>query len=29
MDLSDDMAAKLSIQFYVDGKDALLKGMLE
>ena len=29
MDLSDDMAAKLSIQFYVDGRDALLKGMLE
>jgi ATP-dependent Lon protease len=29
MDLSDDMAAKLSVQFYVDGKDALLKGMLE
>jgi ATP-dependent Lon protease len=29
MDLSDDMAAKLSVQFYVDGRDALLKGMLE
>src|SRR3990172_4996470 len=29
MDLSDDMAAKLRVQFYVDGKDALLKGMLE
>jgi ATP-dependent Lon protease len=29
MGLSDDMAAKLSVQFYVDAKDALLKGMLE
>ncbi len=29
MDLSDEMAAKLSIQFYVDAKDALLKGLLE
>lgn len=29
MDLSDEMAAKLSIQFYVDSKDALLKGLLE
>ena len=29
MDLSDDMAAKLSVQFYVDGNDAWLKGMLE
>lgn len=29
MDLSDEMAAKLSIQFYVDARDALLKGLLE
>lgn len=29
MDLSDEMAAKLSVQFYVDAKDALLKGLLE
>jgi len=29
MDLSDDMAAKLGVQFYVDGRDALLKGLLE
>jgi ATP-dependent Lon protease len=29
MELSDEMAAKLSIQFYVDVRDALLKGLLE
>jgi ATP-dependent Lon protease len=29
VDLSDEMAAKLSIQFYVDARDALLKGILE
>ena len=29
MELSDEMAAKLSIQFYVDARDALLKGILE
>ncbi|HSF38977.1 MAG TPA: BREX system Lon protease-like protein BrxL [Thermoanaerobaculia bacterium] len=29
MELSDEMAAKLSIQFYLDAKDALLKGLLE
>jgi ATP-dependent Lon protease len=29
MDLSDEMAAKLSIQFYVDSRDALLKSLLE
>ncbi len=29
MDLSDDMAAKLNIQFYVDARDALLKALLE
>ena len=29
MDLSDDMAAKLNIQFYVDARDGLLKGLLE
>jgi ATP-dependent Lon protease len=29
MGLSDEMAARLSVQFYVDGRDALLKGMLE
>ncbi len=29
MDLSDEMAAKLSIQFYVDARDALLKSLLE
>lgn len=29
IDLSDDMAAKLNIQFYLDGRDALLKGLLE
>lgn len=28
-DLSDEMAAKLSVQFYVDSRDALLKGILE
>jgi ATP-dependent Lon protease len=28
-DLSDEMAAKLSIQFYVDARDALLKSLLE
>ena len=29
MDLSDGMAARLNIQFYVDARDALLKGLLE
>lgn len=29
MDLSDEMAAKLNIQFYTDAKDALLKALLE
>jgi len=29
MDLSDDMAAKLNIQFYTDARDALLKALLE
>ena len=29
MELSDEMAAKLSIQFYVDARDALLKSLLE
>jgi len=29
MDLSDDMAAKLNIQFYTDVRDALLKALLE
>jgi ATP-dependent Lon protease len=29
IELSDEMAAKLSIQFYVDAKDALFKGLLE
>ncbi len=29
MDLSDEMAARLSIQFYVDARDALLKCLLE
>jgi len=29
MSLSDDMAARLNIQFYVDAKDALLKALLE
>jgi ATP-dependent Lon protease len=29
MDLSDEMAAKLNIQFYVDARDALLKALLE
>jgi ATP-dependent Lon protease len=29
MDLSDEMAAKLSIHFYLDVKDALLKALLE
>jgi len=28
-ELSDDMAARLSILFYMDAKDALLKGLLE
>lgn len=29
MDLSDDMAARLNIQFYVDARDALLKALVE
>ncbi len=29
MDLSDGMAARLNIQFYVDARDGLLKGLLE
>ncbi len=29
MDLSDDMAAKLNVQFYMDTKDALLKALME
>ncbi|HCC33210.1 MAG TPA: hypothetical protein DEQ28_04820 [Clostridiales bacterium] len=29
VELSDEMAARLSILFYVDAKDALLKGLLE
>ncbi len=29
MDLSDEMAAKLNIQFYTDAKDALLKALME
>ena len=29
MDLSDEMAAKLNIQFYTDSRDALLKALLE
>ena len=29
MDLSDGMAAGLNIQFYVDARDGLLKGLLE
>ena len=28
-DLSDDMATKIDIQFYLDGRDALLKAMVE
>ena len=29
VDLSDDMATKIDIQFYSDAKDALLKAMAE
>lgn len=29
MELSDEMAAKLNVQFYVDARDALLKALLE
>ena len=29
LDLSDDMATKVDIQFYSDGRDALLKAILE
>ncbi len=29
MDLSDEMAAKLNIQFYTDSRDALLKALME
>ena len=29
MELSDEMAAKLSIQYYLDARDALLKGLME
>jgi len=29
LDLSDDMATKIDIQFYSDAKDALLKAMVE
>jgi ATP-dependent Lon protease len=28
-DLSDDMATKIDIQFYADGRDALIKAMIE
>ena len=28
-DLSDDMATKVDIQFYQDGRDALLKALTE
>jgi ATP-dependent Lon protease len=29
LDLSDEMATKVDIQFYSDARDALLKGMME
>jgi ATP-dependent Lon protease len=29
VDLSDDMATKIDIQFYKDARDALLKAMVE
>jgi len=29
IDLSDDMAAKVNIQFYTDARDALLKALAE
>jgi ATP-dependent Lon protease len=29
VDLSDDMATKIDIQFYSDARDALLKAMAE
>lgn len=29
LDLSDDMATKIDIQFYADGRDALIKAMVE
>ncbi len=29
IDLSDDMAIKIDIQFYLDARDALLKAMME
>lgn len=29
VDLSDDMATKIDVQFYLDARDALLKGMVE
>jgi len=29
LDLSDDMATKIDIQFYSDARDALLKAMVE
>jgi ATP-dependent Lon protease len=28
-DLSDDMATKLNIEFYQDGRDALLKALVD
>ena len=29
LDLSDDMATKISIQFYSDARDALIKSLVE
>jgi ATP-dependent Lon protease len=29
IDLSDDMATKIDVQYYLDAKDALLKAVLE
>ena len=29
VDLSDDMATKINIQFYLDGREALLKAIVE
>ncbi|MFA6808735.1 MAG: S16 family serine protease [Eubacteriales bacterium] len=29
VDLSDDMATKIDVQFYLDARDALLKAMME
>ncbi len=28
-DLSDDMATKLNVEFYQDGRDALLKALVD